>query len=132
MRAVSYGIEAGQHRHGVEVRGGHPVVAVRSDRTSRGFTLSWQSGQSVAALRASRRANQSSDDMFVSLAVLDVMLDRLEVDHAASESVSGSILSGQSALVSSHQPHSKTKCNLLQYFLALDFDCHRSHTILKD
>ena len=28
MRAVPYRIEGGQHRHGVEVRGGHPVVAV--------------------------------------------------------------------------------------------------------
>ena len=39
-------------------------------------------------------------------AVSDVMLDWTEVNHAASESASGSILSGQSALVSSHQPHS--------------------------
>ena len=56
--------------------------------------------------------------MSVSLVVLDVKLARLEVDHAASESVSESVLSGQSAPVSSHQPHSKTKYKLSWYFLA--------------
>ena len=45
-------------------------------------------------------------------AVLDVVLDRTEVDQAASEFVSGSILSGQSAGVSSHQLHSERKCKL--------------------
>ena len=41
-----------------------------SRENRRESTLSWQSGQSVASLRASRRANQSSDDMSVSLASL--------------------------------------------------------------
>ena len=38
--------------------------------TLRGFTLSWRSGQSVASLGASPRADQSSDDMLASLAGL--------------------------------------------------------------
>ena len=55
----------------VEVRGGHPIVAVEvPPDIARVHTLSWQSGQSVAALRASRRADQSSDDISVSLAGL--------------------------------------------------------------
>ena len=52
-------------------------------------------------------------------AVFDVMLDGAEVGHAESES--GSILSGQSAGVSSHHLHSERKRKETWYFLAGNF-----------
>ena len=63
-----------------------------------------------------------------------MILDVLEVDLAASESASGSILSGQSALVSSHQLHSERKRKETWYFLAFkaaagNLDCSESQNL---
>ena len=72
------------------------------------------SSASGAPLRREHRVNQHQLAFGTQTrmsTVMGMLLDGLEVDHAASEFVSGSILSGQSVLVSSNQLHSERREN---------------------